>query len=104
MKKINWELISMEIISNVGYAKSNVIIAIQEAKEGNFNKALLLIDEAEEKMIIAEQAHMDVIVQEAKGTKHPFSVLFIHAEDQMLTTQMLILIGKELIEIHTKLK
>lgn len=104
MSNINWELVSMEIIANVGYAKSNAIMAIDLAKKSKFNEASKLIEEANEKMVIAERQHMDIIVAEAQGVQHPFKVLFIHAEDQMLTTQVLIKLSEEFIEIYKIIK
>ncbi|ASP28430.1 PTS system, cellobiose-specific IIA component [Spiroplasma corruscae] len=103
MNKIDWEKISMTIISNVGEAKSNAILAIDEAENDNFKDAEILLKKSEELMILAEQEHMEVIVQEAQGIKHPFKLLFVHAEDQMLNTQTIIIMAKKLINIYKKI-
>ncbi|WP_146637885.1 PTS lactose/cellobiose transporter subunit IIA [Spiroplasma clarkii] len=90
----------MTIISYAGMAKSNAVLAIGEAENGAFEKADSLLKEADEMMIVAEKAHMDIIVQEAQGVQHDFKVLFMHAEDQMLTTQTLMILVQKFINLY----
>ncbi|AHI52588.1 PTS lactose/cellobiose transporter subunit IIA [Spiroplasma culicicola] len=101
--KINWEEVSMGIITHSGMAKSNAVLAIRAAKEKDFAKAEQLMADAEKEMINAHNAHMDVVVQEAQGIQHDFKVLFMHAEDQMLTTQTLMVLAQEMIEMYKKI-
>ncbi|WP_342268477.1 PTS lactose/cellobiose transporter subunit IIA [Spiroplasma endosymbiont of Aspidapion aeneum] len=100
MEKILWDEISMTIISNAGAAKSNSIMAISCMEENKFEEADKLLAEADKYMIIAEKAHMDIIVQEAQGVKHDFKVLFMHAEDQMLTTQVLLIMAQKFYNLY----
>ncbi|AOG60154.1 PTS system, cellobiose-specific IIA component [Spiroplasma helicoides] len=102
-KEFNWEEISFGIITYVGMAKSNAIMAIREAKEKNYDEALRLLEEAEKEMINAEKMHMDVISEEAGGTKIDFKVLFMHAEDQLLTTQAIMVLAKEMIDMYKQI-
>lgn len=53
-----------------------------------------MIDEANDNITKALQSHMSVIVEEGKGYQLFFSVLFMHSEDHLLTTQMMIEISK----------
>lgn len=46
---------------------------------------------------------MEVIQQEAQGVQHNFSVLFMHAEDQILTSQMMVEIANEFIDLYEKI-
>ncbi len=85
-------------------AKSNALIAIKTAKEGSIENANNLITEAEQNIIEAEKQHMSIIQQEAQGVKHQVPVLFIHAEDQMMTAQMVIELAKEFIDLYDKLQ
>ncbi|MGL5268852.1 MAG: PTS lactose/cellobiose transporter subunit IIA [Spiroplasma sp.] len=100
---INYESISMNIISNAGNAKSLAFEAIQFAKKGEFNIAENNIEEANQAIALASQAHFEVITEEGKGQPLNFSVLFIHAEDQLMTTQMIIELSKEIIELYKKI-
>ncbi|QGS51658.1 PTS lactose/cellobiose transporter subunit IIA [Spiroplasma tabanidicola] len=97
---LNWEEISMGIITYAGMAKTNAVLAIREAKEKNYDKASELIKEAHDNIVTAEKMHMDVITAECNGEKIEFKVLFMHAEDQMLTTQSMIVLAEEMIDMY----
>lgn len=101
--KINFEEISFGIISNVGEAKYQALEAFKLAKDkGDTKGALKLINDANKLIDEAGKLHMDVITEEAGGIQHNFSVLFMHAEDQFLTTQTLVLTIKLMIEMMEK--
>ncbi|WP_342275580.1 PTS lactose/cellobiose transporter subunit IIA [Spiroplasma endosymbiont of Cantharis lateralis] len=100
MSEINWENISMEMISCIGTSKSNAIRAIRSAKVKEFNTANKLMQEAELEMTKAHNLHFDIVSREANGEKLDLKLIFIHAEDQMLTTQAIIDLGKEMIEMY----
>ncbi len=102
-KELDWEKISFSIITNAGSAKSSAMEALFAVKEKNYDLAEEKMAIANKEIAIASHAHMDVIVKEAQGEKLEFKVLFMHAEDQLLTTQNLILVITELIEIYKKL-
>lgn len=101
--KFDWEKISFTIIAYAGEAKGYAMQAINEAKIKNFTNAYQLIESAENSCVIAEKAHMDVITSEAQGQQIEFKVIFMHAEDQLLTTQTIILLAKEFIEVYKKI-
>lgn len=101
--KNNFEAISMNIISIVGNAKSLAFEAIQNAKQGYFNSAQKNIKEAEQALNLANQEHFEIIDKETKGEKFDFSILFLHAEDQLMSSQMVIELSKEIIELYKKI-
>ncbi|AXK51533.1 PTS lactose/cellobiose transporter subunit IIA [Spiroplasma alleghenense] len=100
MNKEKLEEISMGLISNSGMAKSSAMMAIQSAKENDFSKADEFIKEAQESLAKAGQIHMEVIVQEAQGQQVPFSPLYMHSEDQMITAQLAVEMAVEIIYLH----
>ncbi|QHX36437.1 PTS lactose/cellobiose transporter subunit IIA [Spiroplasma sp. BIUS-1] len=100
MNDIKWNEISMEMISCIGTAKSNTIMAIRAAKESDFDKAKDLLKEAETEMTKAHNLHFDIVSREAGGEKLEIKLIFIHAEDQMLTTQAMMDLAKEMIEMY----
>ncbi|ARU91337.1 PTS system lactose/cellobiose-specific IIA component [Spiroplasma clarkii] len=102
MAKIDWNEISMNMIAYSGEAKSLAVFAIEKAENNQVLAALQDIKDAEELLISAEKLHLGVIVQEAQGIKLEFKILFMHAEDQMLSTQFFILTAKKLINLHQK--
>ncbi|GAB7389663.1 PTS lactose/cellobiose transporter subunit IIA [Lactococcus garvieae] len=97
------ELIAFNIISTIGTAKSKVMESMIESRKGNFEKAAELIAEANEFIVQGEQEHFKVITQEAKKEKVELTLLFIHAEDQLMSTVTLRDIAYESIENYRML-
>ncbi len=101
-KNIDWEKISFKIITKAGSAKSSAMEALQAIKEKDLKTCDEKIKQANKEIAEASHVHMDVITKEAQGQQLEFKVLFLHAEDQLLTTQTLILLVEEMIEIYKK--
>ena len=92
--------VAFQIITYAGEAKSEAMLAIYEAKAKNF-------DQAQEKITLANQAinqashqHFELIQAEAQGSKIEIPLLLMHAEDQLLTTQTLILLAQEMVDLY----
>lgn len=93
------ELICFQIISHAGTAKSNYIEAMAKAKEGNFKKASDLINEGVEEYRKAHKAHSSLITEEASGNKVDVGLLLMHAEDQLITTEVIKIVAEENIQL-----
>lgn len=98
------ELIAFEIISNVGMAKSILIEAIREARKGNFDEARAKLKEADEYSNNGHNAHTSLIQNEAQGQKTEFSLILMHAEDQMMSVEVIRALAEEMIEMCSELK
>ncbi|AIM25841.1 PTS lactose/cellobiose transporter subunit IIA [Melissococcus plutonius] len=94
------ELLSFNIISNIGTAKSMIMESLQKSRTGQFEEAQQLIEAANEYLTKGEKEHFKVITQEAREKNIQFTILFMHAEDQLMSTVTLIDIAKELLEIN----
>jgi PTS system cellobiose-specific IIA component len=90
------------IIACVGTAKSMYMEALGLAKKGEFKKVEKVIKKADETFAEAHQLHLEFVQKEAQGEQLPFSLILMHAEDQMLTTETLKILIIELIEIYEK--
>ncbi len=99
------ELVSFQIISASGTARSCFIEAVQEAKAGNFEDADRLIKEGEEAFLEAHHAHAVLIQQEADPEQENVLVnlLLLHAEDQMMAADAFKIIAEEFIELYRRL-
>ena len=97
------ELIAFTIISTVGTAKSNVMESMSLARSGKFEEAEAKVKAANEFLRTSEKEHFKVITQEAKEKNVELSLLFIHAEDQLMTTVCLRDVAVELIETNKKI-
>jgi PTS system cellobiose-specific IIA component len=97
------ELISFQIISAVGTAKSMYIEAIQEAKKGNIEEANKLVEEGSEMYAQGHHAHAKLIQLEAQGEKTEINLLLLHAEDQMMSAETVKIMAQEFIELYESL-
>lgn len=97
------ELISFQIISSVGTAKSMYIEAIQEAKNGNFDQAKSLLEEGKKIFVEGHHAHAELIQNEANGQLTNFSLLLMHAEDQLMQADAFSVLALEFIELYEKM-
>lgn len=98
------ELIAFEIISNVGMAKSLSIEAIREARACNYELAEEKIKEANEYQVQGHHAHTKLIQEEAAGKKLEFSLIIMHAEDQLISAETINCLAIEMIQMHKELK
>lgn len=96
------ELAAFQIISAVGTARSSYIEAIQEAKQGNFDRAKELIDEGDQLFVEGHDAHLKLLESEANGEKI-VGLLILHAEDQLMSAEGFKLIALEFIDVYKKL-
>lgn len=94
------ELISFQIISAVGSAKSDYLEALSLAKKGKFLEAKEKILAGENSFIKGHEVHSQLISQEANGNNLDFSLLLMHAEDQLMSAEVIKILVQELIELY----
>ena len=98
------ELLSFQMISFTGSARSCFVEAIMAAKEGDFERAEQLMAEGEEQFVEGHRVHAQLIQKEASGEATAVNLLLIHAEDQMMSAEVLKIIAAELIDIHKRIQ
>ncbi|WP_430308120.1 PTS lactose/cellobiose transporter subunit IIA [Robertmurraya massiliosenegalensis] len=96
------EMIAFQMISNVGSAKSIVMEALYAAKEGDFELAEEKIAESQKYFVEGHKIHATLIQREAAGNKVEFSLLFMHAEDQLMSAETITELVKEMIEMYKR--
>lgn len=79
------ETVIFEIILHAGNARAEAYDALAAAKTGDFAKAAAHMARAEEEVGVAHRAQADVIQREAAGEKQEISLLFVHAQDHLMT-------------------
>lgn len=94
------ELISFQIISAVGTARSCYIEAIYEAKQGNFEKSGELLAEGDDFFIQGHHIHTQLIQKEASGESIVMNVLLTHAQDQLMSAEGFKIIATEFIDLY----
>ncbi len=96
------ELVSFEMISRHGSARSSFVEAIRAARNGDFALAEKKMAEGEEDFLAGHQAHARLIQEEAAGKDVGVNLLLIHAADLMMSAETLKIIATELIEMYKK--
>lgn len=97
------ELICFNIISCVGAARSTFIEAVKVAKTGDIEKARELITEGEKLFTEGHHSHSKLITEEAAGNKTEFSLILMHAEDQLMSAEAFKIIAEELIDVYERI-
>lgn len=98
------EAICFQMISAVGTARSMYIEAIHLAKVGEFEQAQEMMQQAQQNFVEGHHAHAKLIESEADGNQTPFSLILMHAEDQMMSAEAFGILAEEFIEIYKQIK
>ncbi|WRS30543.1 PTS lactose/cellobiose transporter subunit IIA [Actinomycetaceae bacterium MB13-C1-2] len=77
--------VAMEIILNAGNGRTKIKSALVAMEECDFDKARTDLDAAQEEITKAHRAQTKLIQSEARGEEIPSSILFVHAQDTLMT-------------------
>lgn len=97
---MNEEMIVMNIILKAGEAKGYMYEALGKAKEGKFDEVDTLTERAEEALGEAHDVQTSLLTREANGEKINVSILFVHAQDHLMTCMSEKNLIKEIIEMR----
>lgn len=92
--------VSMNIILHAGDARTCASKAIEYAKNNEFEKAYEELDKAEAEMNKAHSAQTEVMQNEMAGSNYELCILFIHAQDTLMTIKSEINMAKEFIDLY----
>lgn len=92
--------VSFELILNAGNSKSKSLMAIECAREFNFEEAENLVKEAADDLKSAHKSQTELIQGEARGEKQEINVILIHAQDHLTTAMIMIEQAKEFINVY----
>ena len=98
------ELLSFNIISAVGTAKSRYVQPMYLAEKGDFDEARAKIKEGEESFVKGHEAHASLIQKEACGEKTAPTILLMHAEDQLMNAETTKIMAEEIIKLSQRIK
>ena len=86
MNREELTMISFEIVSYSGEARSKLLLAVEKAKQQEFEECDKLVEEAEAALVEAHNVQMDVMQQEALGTPVEMGFIMVHAQDHLMTS------------------
>ncbi|WP_367567605.1 PTS lactose/cellobiose transporter subunit IIA [Lacrimispora sp.] len=79
---------AFQLIMNAGNSKSFSMMAMEAAREFNFEEAEKHLKEAEGEMRAAHQSQIDMIQQEAQGNPVDVNIILVHAQDHLTMAMM----------------
>lgn len=80
------ENIVMNIIINSGEARAFAYEALKKVKEGDYEGAKASMESANEAIGKAHDIQTELLQKEAGGDKTEISMLFVHAQDHLMTS------------------
>ena len=97
------ELVCFKMISALGAARSAFMEAMVAAKKGNFEEAQSLIEEGQQQRLKGHEIHFELLQKDCSGNKVPFSLLLLHAEDQLMSAEILQVTSEEILALYQRL-
>lgn len=85
MTREELEVVVFEIVNTAGSAKGLAYESLAEAERGNYGKAEELLKEADKFLLKAHEIQTEIIQGEVSGKGIEVSVLFVHAQDHLMT-------------------
>lgn len=79
------ELVVMNLIINAGEAKAFAYEALDKVNEGKYDEADELMKKANEALEVAHNGQTDLLQKEAAGERTEITMLFVHAQDHLMT-------------------
>ena len=95
---------AFDLIMNAGNAKSSAMMAIEAARNFEFEEADKHLKEAAENMHKAHQAQFDMIQEEANGNPVDVNVVLVHAQDHLTMAIMAKDNAEEFIQLYRIIK
>lgn len=97
------ELVCFKMISTLGAARSAFMEAMVAAKKGNFEEAQSLIEEGQQQRLKGHEIHFELLQKDSSGNRVPFSLLLLHAEDQLMNAELLQVTSEEILALYQRL-
>lgn len=97
MKDIN--SVAIEVVMNAGDGRMKIDEALAAMAEADLDRAESLLKEAEELIVKAHNAQTEVIQSQVGGENMEYSLLFIHAQDTIMTINTELRMTKKLLPI-----
>ena len=72
---------AFELIMNAGNAKSLALMAVESAREFDFEEAQKQLKESQQEFHLAHQAQSDMIQGEANGNPVELNIVLVHAQE-----------------------
>ena len=95
---------AFELIMNAGNAKSLALMAVESAREFDFEEAQKQLKESQQEFHLAHQAQSDMIQGEANGNPVELNIVLVHAQDHLTMATMAQDNAQEFINLYRLVK
>ncbi|MEB0287494.1 PTS lactose/cellobiose transporter subunit IIA [Cryobacterium sp. 10S3] len=92
------------IIAYAGNAKSNAMLAIRAAREGDFAKSQELLVAADDDLVSSHKTQTQMLTEEARGNPVKVNVILVHAQDHLSGAILVRSLADEFIHIYERLQ
>lgn len=96
-KKYN---LAFELILSAGNSKSQSLLAIEAARDFDFEESGKCLQEAEEELRLAHKSQTDMIQQEAQGNSVELNIILVHAQDHLTMATMAKDFAEEFVNLY----
>ena len=100
MNREEAQMVAFQLICYAGYAFSSFFMAVEKARNGEFDEADELIKKGESELTNAHNAQTELLAKEAQGKDIEYSIMLVHAQDHLMTTIMYERVAKEFITLY----
>lgn len=103
MNNTDINTVAMEVILHAGNGRFKIDEAFDAIAEFDFEKAAQKLNEAEEEVLHAHVTQTKVIQSQASGEETEYSLLFIHAQDTLMTINSELRLAKKILALTINL-
>lgn len=96
------QMAAFGIILSSGNARTLVHEAFAAMREGDYDKAEQLLEDANADMLEAHHAQTELLQQYASGVDIKIEIIMVHAQDHLMTTMTLREVAIEMLALYRK--
>ncbi len=94
----------MNMIAHGGEAKSFALLAIQQAREGNFEESEKSLELSDKALVLSHQAHTNLLFYDAEHQDLNVTILMVHAADHLNGAETIRELAIEMVLLHKEVK
>jgi len=92
----------MELLVQAGCARSSLLSALQQARQGNISQAETLMLEAGSFIRLAHKVQTELIGLDEGSGKIPVSLILVHAQDHLMNAMLIQELATDMIELYRR--
>ena len=92
--------IPFQIILHAGNSKSKAMLSMKAARNGDYESAQSILDEAIADLLLAHLVQTELIQAEASGVKTEMNLILVHAQDHIGMATVLSDVAQELLYLY----